>query len=503
MKDFGNSSFRIALPAHLKQRGIHDVFHASLLRIHHPNDDRLFPGRLDSQIGLEDISTGEWAVDKILSHFGSGEDAIFEIKWKAGDVTWLPYYQVANIQALAAYLELLGVDNIKDLPKGKGSPPHEDPQIFLGQISSGNSESSIYKTPSPFLSSLHRILPCFPVDPLKSITQSLCHFRISFSTMARRSKHSSSTSTSSNRSLTSAPNSSAPSTINHPNFSRVSATLFLVRDTTVDPPQLYRLSAAELYACATHDNNCRDQPRSAATQPSSPAYPIVTRAYNHGATTSARFAIFDPTTATFTFDGDRIDPAAFNINLQQRGAPVVSGPALPDEELAVAINAYREDARRFRSMHRHRQDQSLKAEQNAIRAVAGHMMNSAKRATATITDQYRTMSVEPTMIPSSSPTPTPQAISTHHQPFPVPKMDLPPPQPVASTSKEALDKIGRIPKVPRSNHIDEPAPGASERPATPLSDVHTSHDPNAPAFGELVPMDQDAIGDPDDGHYSV
>jgi len=82
-------------------------------------------------------------------------------------------------------------------------------------------------------------------------------------------------------------------------------------------------------------------------------------------------------------------------------------------------------------------------------------------------------------------------------------MDLPPPQPVASTSKETLDKIGRIPKVPCSDHIDEPAPGASERPATPLSDVHASHDPNAPAFGEPVPMDQDAIGDPDDGHYSA
>ena len=44
LKDFDNGSFRLALPARLKQRGIHDVFHSSLLRIHVPNDDRLFPG---------------------------------------------------------------------------------------------------------------------------------------------------------------------------------------------------------------------------------------------------------------------------------------------------------------------------------------------------------------------------------------------------------------------------------------------------------------------------
>ena len=42
--DFNNQSFRLELPAHLKKRGVHDVFHSSLLRIHIPNDDRLFPG---------------------------------------------------------------------------------------------------------------------------------------------------------------------------------------------------------------------------------------------------------------------------------------------------------------------------------------------------------------------------------------------------------------------------------------------------------------------------
>jgi hypothetical protein len=43
-KDFKNQSFKLELPMHLKKRGVHDVFHSSLLRIHAPNDDRLFPG---------------------------------------------------------------------------------------------------------------------------------------------------------------------------------------------------------------------------------------------------------------------------------------------------------------------------------------------------------------------------------------------------------------------------------------------------------------------------
>ena len=40
LKDYGNQSFRVQLPSHMRQKGIHDVFHLSLLRIHHPNDDR-------------------------------------------------------------------------------------------------------------------------------------------------------------------------------------------------------------------------------------------------------------------------------------------------------------------------------------------------------------------------------------------------------------------------------------------------------------------------------
>ena len=57
--DFQNSSYRLDLPDHLKRRGIHDVFHASLLREHVPNNDRLFPGRMDTQISGTPDTEGE------------------------------------------------------------------------------------------------------------------------------------------------------------------------------------------------------------------------------------------------------------------------------------------------------------------------------------------------------------------------------------------------------------------------------------------------------------
>ena len=135
LRDFENASFRIELPQHLKKRGVHDVFHSSLLRIHVPNDDRLFPGRMDTQIVGEDIRDDEWAVDRIKSHAGAKGDAMFEVLWKSGDTTWLPYYQITHLQALTDYLDLIGISKISKLPPGSGQPPVDDPQIFLGALS--------------------------------------------------------------------------------------------------------------------------------------------------------------------------------------------------------------------------------------------------------------------------------------------------------------------------------------------------------------------------------
>ena len=67
-QDYGNNSFKLELLANLQCRGIHDIFHSSLLRIHQPNDDRLFPGQLDSQVADLKDHDNKWSVDKIISH---------------------------------------------------------------------------------------------------------------------------------------------------------------------------------------------------------------------------------------------------------------------------------------------------------------------------------------------------------------------------------------------------------------------------------------------------
>ena len=96
---------------------------------------------MDTQIGNDPESEDEWAIDVIRSHTGSGEDTIFEILWKSGDVMWLPpplpLYQIRHLQALEAYLELMGVNNASALPIGTGKPPQEDPQVFLGAMTIG------------------------------------------------------------------------------------------------------------------------------------------------------------------------------------------------------------------------------------------------------------------------------------------------------------------------------------------------------------------------------
>jgi hypothetical protein len=134
-QNFKNDSYRIGISKNLKQRGIHDVFHSSLLRIHHSNDDCLFPNRSDAAI-WEDNGQ-EWSVSHIKSHSGKRRDSLFEIVWKSGDVTWLPYHKVDHLSALEQYLEAQGIGNIDKLEQGKKDPPSNDEQILLGSIEFG------------------------------------------------------------------------------------------------------------------------------------------------------------------------------------------------------------------------------------------------------------------------------------------------------------------------------------------------------------------------------
>jgi len=233
LQDFKNQSFKIELPSNLKQRGVHDVFHASLLRVHIPNDDRLFPGRLDSQINSGNDLEPEWAVDKILSHSGSKEDSIFEVLWKAGDVTWLPYNQIEHLNALSAYFEVLEIEKIQDLPRGTGKPPAQDPQIFIGSLSLDLPLSSFKNSVTS------RSIPSFapPDEPKFSSPSSALTTCLSLSSLTKMSM--SATSASPN------PASSAATfvlrTFPHPNIRRISRITIILANPLTGEEHLYHV----------------------------------------------------------------------------------------------------------------------------------------------------------------------------------------------------------------------------------------------------------------------
>ena len=59
-------------------------------------------------------------MDKIKNHTRTGEEALFEIVWRLGDITWMLYYQIRHLQALKDYFDLLGVANTLQLPNVRG-----------------------------------------------------------------------------------------------------------------------------------------------------------------------------------------------------------------------------------------------------------------------------------------------------------------------------------------------------------------------------------------------
>ncbi|TFK78812.1 hypothetical protein K466DRAFT_452655, partial [Polyporus arcularius HHB13444] len=109
------ATYQLDLSEELRARGIHNAFHASLLRPHFPNDDRRFPGRQFHQIPGFGERPREWSVDRILSHAGAGTDAEFEVQWSTGDVTWAPYRDVKHLQVLEEYFEALGIPGASKL----------------------------------------------------------------------------------------------------------------------------------------------------------------------------------------------------------------------------------------------------------------------------------------------------------------------------------------------------------------------------------------------------
>ena len=109
-------TYQLDLSNELLKRGINHSSHASLLKPHVPSDDRRFPRRLPTQLPGFGGKPEEWIVESIVSHHGKGTSSKFEVQWKAGDRTWVPYCEVAHPIALDRYCELMGAEGPQNLP---------------------------------------------------------------------------------------------------------------------------------------------------------------------------------------------------------------------------------------------------------------------------------------------------------------------------------------------------------------------------------------------------
>ncbi|KIK22246.1 hypothetical protein PISMIDRAFT_102827, partial [Pisolithus microcarpus 441] len=113
--DSANDTYTLELPEQLRQWCIHPTFHVGLLHKYEQNDDALFP-RHDAHAFYDVGMTNkeEWLVDEITAHRWMNNK--FLVKWNLGDMTWEPVSNCKELEALNRYLELQGVQDIRQLP---------------------------------------------------------------------------------------------------------------------------------------------------------------------------------------------------------------------------------------------------------------------------------------------------------------------------------------------------------------------------------------------------
>lgn len=363
-KDFGNYSYRVDLPDNLKRRGIHNVFHAALLKLHVPNDDRLFPGRSYEQVCVDLEHETEWSIDKILSHVGTGENATFEVKWKAGDITWMPYHQVSHLPAVNVYLELLGVSNISLLGSGNGKPPNGDPQIYTGQISPYSETDLHYLTDA----SSHSNSPS--VDSFCIVTADFPDSPIDKSTMTRSRKAKDSNLEGSQRAPT-----------RHPNFLQ-SGQRVVVRDD--EGSRTFSLAIPELQHCLDIDELARSNNRTNAQSALSQAqmslsYESVTRSFN-AASSQRKLSVIDVESGEITIPGDPVTLSDFGIS-PDSVTTSINDPNLLTQEQSEAFNSMLRDTAVYQHRRRalayvertkKRDRAQLNKAANLLRANHGH-----------------------------------------------------------------------------------------------------------------------------------
>ena len=136
------SRYTLDLPPELQARRIHPTFHVSRLRPYTKNDDSTFPKReVRAYYDFGDAEDDEWLVDDILAHRWEGNKVSFLLQWNLGDTTWEPYSACKELAALDRYLELLGIDTCKALPR-KSSAVQVKGTTNRSSTSQGKKEST-------------------------------------------------------------------------------------------------------------------------------------------------------------------------------------------------------------------------------------------------------------------------------------------------------------------------------------------------------------------------
>ena len=110
------STYHLDLP---ESSARHPVFHAALLRPFVANDDSLFPSCAHAQPGpvVTEDGVQEWYVDKILDRQRRGRGYRYLVCWRGYGPEhdeWLPGAQVADLEALDAYLRDNGLPGVDD-----------------------------------------------------------------------------------------------------------------------------------------------------------------------------------------------------------------------------------------------------------------------------------------------------------------------------------------------------------------------------------------------------
>jgi transposase InsO family protein/Tfp pilus assembly protein PilV len=150
------TAYRLKLSDDLKSRGMHDVFHVSLLKPYIKNDDQRFPNREAQRFyDIKGEEKSELEIKQIIEHLGTGTHARFHTRMSDGTLAWHPLLALKGTPALSAYLELHGVEHVSRLRINHGVEREEEEEDQHSVADQGNESASSPLSKSPPVAPVH------------------------------------------------------------------------------------------------------------------------------------------------------------------------------------------------------------------------------------------------------------------------------------------------------------------------------------------------------------